>query len=258
VRSFIAAGAASEASIPAARRIVAVIAPHAGYAFSGPIAGHSYAAVAKRDFRTVIVLGPSHHVLRDKAALLGVDAYRTPLGDVPIAGDVVAALLKKAPDLFRIDPETFTGEHSVEVQLPFVQVAFPKARVVPVVVPALSAEKLDRIAEVLFRSFGTDSSVLVVASSDLSHFFAYDEAKKLDLAIADEIEHSDTRALLDNEEARRGPCGVAPIVITLDYLGRFDGSKAITRLAMKNSADTSDVGRDRVVGYGSFVLSRGK
>jgi AmmeMemoRadiSam system protein B len=253
VESFLSAGAKAP-PIEASRRIVALVAPHAGYVYSGPIAGVAYAAARTRPVRTVVVLSPSHHGRRPHVCALVADAYRTPLGQVPIARSVVEALLAQG-DLVREDESMFRPEHALDVQVPFIQVAFPTARIVPLIVPMMPRERLVLLGKRLHDAVGADPGTLVVASSDLSHFYDYDEARTIDDAIVSELERKDLTTVFDKHDVRRGPCGIAPIIATWSYVEQFGGPGIVHRLSVLSSGDTRPEGRDRVVGYAALALS---
>ncbi len=249
VRRFLGS-APPAAPLDPGSRLVGIITPHAGYVYSGAVAGRAWSLVARAGaVRTVVVLGPSHHRSRSTASTIDTDAYRTPIGDVPIAVDVVRALVGDGSGLVRMDPDVLAPEHSVDVQMPFIHVALPGARVVPIVVPFVSADRLEALAGVLFRVLPRDGSAIVAASSDLSHFFDYATAQEVDREIEAEIAAGDTAALLAHHDQRRGPCGVAPIVVLLSYAKHVAASSRVTTIERINSGDTSGGDKARVVGY---------
>lgn len=254
VETYLAAGTKKPRPIDASRRVVALIAPHAGYVFSGPVAGIAYASASK-DVRTVVLLSPSHHARRPHACLLGADAYRTPLGEVPIDRETVAKLDDQGKDLTGVEEAIFDSEHALDVHVPFVQVAFPQARLVPVIVPMMPRARLEALGAMLHEIVGSDPHALVVASSDLSHFYDYDEAREIDNAIVGEIEKSEVEKVLAGRDSRKGPCGAAPIVATLAYLSAFGKGAKVDRLQVLNSGDTRPSNRDRVVGYAAMVMT---
>jgi len=255
IKQYLDGGKSPENPIEPSRRVVALIAPHAGYVYSGPVAGFAYASVKSQDVRTVVVLSPSHHMRRPTACTLDADTYHTPVGDVPIAKDVVASLLARGADTVVVDQAIFAPEHALDVHIPFVHEALPHARLVPIIVPSLSLPRLQALAALLYETVGSDPRALIVASSDLSHFYDYEQAKRIDEQIATEIARRDVHALDEHHQERRGPCGVAPITVALDYLAKFGDGGAVTRLKLLNSGDTHPEGRDRVVGYLSAAMT---
>ncbi|WP_018866114.1 MULTISPECIES: AmmeMemoRadiSam system protein B [unclassified Thioalkalivibrio] len=220
----------------------ALIAPHAGYPYSGPVAASAYARIrplAGR-IRRVVLLGPSHRVPFHGIATTTVTAYRSPLGDVPVdhkALDTIAGL----PGVQALDV-AHGPEHSLEAHLPFLQVALGSFELVPLVVGDAPAEQ---VANVLERLWGGPET-LVVVSSDLSHFHDYATASRLDAATTRAIERLDEHAL-GPEQA----CGCRPLAGLL-RLARQRGL-AITTLDQRNSGDTAGP-RDQVVGYGAWML----
>lgn len=254
VESYLEQGK-KNASIPPDHRLVALVAPHAGYVYSGSVAGVAYAAAKHATVRSVVVLSPSHHGRRPHACTLDADAYGTPLGTMPIALSVVRALTSRGSDLVKVDESLFGPEHALDVHVPFLQVAFPEASLVPIIVPMMSRERLEGLGKLLHEVIGQDPTTLVVASSDLSHFYDYEQARLIDDAIVGELEREDVEAVLGKHDERRGPCGVAPIVAALSYLGGFGERGSVKRLQLLNSGDEHPEGRDRVVGYAALALT---
>ncbi|PIE06251.1 MAG: AmmeMemoRadiSam system protein B [Sorangium cellulosum] len=255
VEGYISSGHANAASADSDRRKIAIVAPHAGYVHSGSTAGVAYAAVSKLDIKTVVILSPSHHGRRNYACLLGADAYRTPLGLVAIAQDLVQALTKANANLLKVEEDLFQPEHAADVHIPFVQKTFPQARVVPIIVPMMPLKRLEQVGEVLHRVLAKNRQALVVISSDLSHFFEYEKAKGMDAAMVEEIERMDAIALVEKHDMRRGPCGLAPIVVSLAFLKGFGEGGKVTRLQVHNSGDVPGGDKEHVVGYPALVFS---
>lgn len=218
----------------------AVIAPHAGYAYSGPIAAAAFQALAGLPLARVLVLGPAHRVPVRGLALPGADAFATPLGEVPVDTEAAAAL----SDLPQVTtfPEAHGPEHSLEVELPFLQVLFPGVPVLPIVVGDADG---DEVAEVLDRLWGGPETAVVI-SSDLSHYLPYDVARRVDRGTADEI------LALEGPLHSRQACGAYPINgLLVAARGR---GMAPRLLDLRNSGDTAG-DRGRVVGYGAFAFS---
>ncbi len=223
----------------------ALIAPHAGYVYSGPIAGTAYAhwQALRGRVERVILLGPAHrHPVRGLAAPT-VDAFAGPLGAVPID----RAALQAVADLPQVvfDDRAHALEHALEVQLPFLQTVLGAFSLVPFAVGAATDAQ---VAEVLDRLWGGPETRVVI-SSDLSHFLDYDAATALDRQTAAAIERLDGPAL-EYETA----CGRVPIRGLL-ALGARRGL-SVRAVDLRNSGDTAG-DRDRVVGYGAFVVHTG-
>ncbi len=216
-----------------------LIVPHAGYVYSGPTAGRGYRLVAQSNFRRVVMLGPAHYVPFAGLALPGAEALDTPLGTVTVDPGGVAALL--ADSLVEESAAAHGREHSLEVQLPFLQVVAPGTPVVPLLTGAIAPwQGADVISPLL------DEESLLLVSSDLSHFYDAATARRLDAVTAAAIERLDGAAL-DRESA----CGRTAIQIALE-VARRNGFRAKT-LDLRNSADTAG-SPERVVGYGAFAL----
>ena len=219
----------------------ALIAPHAGYVYSGPIAASAYAhlAPARRKISRVVLLGPAHRVYVRGLALPGADAFATPLGDIALDRQALARLAA-LPQVSTL-PAAHALEHALEVQLPFLQAMLGEFALVPLVVGAARPEE---VAEALDLLWGGEET-LVVVSSDLSHYLGYDEAQRIDRATAQAI--LELSAELHPEQA----CGSAPLNGLL--LAAKRRGLASQLLDLRNSADTAgDPGR--VVGYGAFAL----
>jgi AmmeMemoRadiSam system protein B/AmmeMemoRadiSam system protein A len=222
----------------------ALIVPHAGYTYSGPVAARAYdeLSAARGAVRRVVLLGPAHRVAVRGLAAPGAEAFATPLGAVRIDREALRAV-RDLPQVVTSDP-AHAAEHSLEVQLPFLQKLLGDFSLVPLVVGMASVAE---VAEVIERLWGGPET-LVVISTDLSHYHAYEEARALDGATLERIGALATD--LDHEEA----CGATPLNGLL-VVARKRNLKP-NLLAAANSGDTAG-GKDRVVGYSSFALYEG-
>lgn len=220
----------------------ALIAPHAGYVYSGPVAASGYALLrpVAAAIRRVVLLAPAHRVPFRGLAVPSADALRTPLGDVPVDRGALQQVLD-LPQVNEFDL-AFEGEHALEVQLPFLQLVLDDFAVVPFVVGDASGED---VADVLRRLWG-DSDTLVVVSSDLSHYLSYQAAQRRDAATTHAIEE------LSAERIGYGDaCGRVPVQGLL-IVAREHGLQART-VDQRNSGDTAGP-KDRVVGYGAYAF----
>jgi AmmeMemoRadiSam system protein B len=218
----------------------ALIAPHAGYVYSGPIAARAYNRLgAARNIRRVVLLGPAHRVPLRGLAMPTVSAFRTPLGDIPLDSEAMDRLVD-LPQVACSD-DAHRLEHSLEVHLPFLQAQLGDFALVPLVV---GWSRVEDTAAVLDRLWG-GAETLVVVSSDLSHYHAYADACRRDAQTAERIERLEVP--LEGEQA----CGAHPLNGLL-YLAR-QRVLHVTRLDLRNSGDTAG-SRDRVVGYGAWAL----
>lgn len=219
----------------------ALIVPHAGHVYSGPIAASAYGLLrpfASR-YRRVVLLGPSHRVPLRGLGLPGVGAFATPLGLVPLDEEAVA-LAAECPAV-GVAPAAHAREHSLEVQLPFLQRVLPSFSLVPLTVGAASA---DEVAEVLERLWGGEETLIVI-SSDLSHYEGYDAGRLHDRATAARILALDGH--FDGEDA----CGCVPVQGLLASARRHHLAAELVDL--RSSGDTAG-DKDRVVGYGAFAF----
>jgi hypothetical protein len=238
------AGLIADAPAYAGDRAKALIAPHAGYLYSGKVAATAFAALQDiaETVARVVVIGPAHYVALRGIAVPTVDAFETPLGRVPVDRDALAALADLSCVVEADAPHA--PEHALEVELPFLQALLGPFALVPLVVGAAPPQE---VAEVLGRLWGGEET-LVVISSDLSHYHDYDTARRRDAATAAAIERGDwTQLGADNA------CGFRPVAGLLVEAARR--GLAAQRLALCNSGDTAG-GRDRVVGYGAWSFAQ--
>ncbi len=220
----------------------AMIVPHAGYIYSGPIAGSAYArlAPARGRIKRVVLLGPSHRYPLRGLAASNADGFSTPLGTVPLDRSAIEQIAHMRQ--VQLLDAAHAQEHSLEVQLPFLQVVLGDFNLVPLVVGEAPAED---VSEVLEKLWGGPETLIVV-SSDLSHYNDYRTAQKMDAAASKAIEQLKPEDL-DYEQA----CGRFPIMGLL-VSAKKHGLKAGT-IDLRNSGDTAGP-RDQVVGYGAYVF----
>jgi AmmeMemoRadiSam system protein B len=222
--------------------VKAIIAPHAGYIYSGPVAGTAYASLAGRagDIERVIVLGPCHRVAFPGVAASSAQSFDTPLGPVAVDRDKVASLCKEG--LAREFDHAYAQEHSLEVQLPFLKILFPEARIVPLLAGDENSELVEKVLEYLWG----EAETAIVISSDLSHYHDYATAQKLDRETAQAMEGLSPSGV-DREQA----CGSTGINGLLAFAR--NRKLTCTTLDLRNSGDTAGP-RNRVVGYGAFAV----
>lgn len=221
----------------------AIIAPHAGYIYSGPIAGSAFkpwqgqlAAVTR-----IILLGPAHTMAIAGLAGVSAAAFRTPLGDVPVDVDAMERL-RPLPQV-HIHDGAHSREHCLEVMLPFLQLLAPQVKIVPLVVGQSNGRE---VAEVLQTLWGGPETRIII-SSDLSHYYDYATAQKLDAATAQAIE-----TLQPEKLGSESACGRIPIQGLL-HQAQAHGLQAHT-VDLRNSGDTAGT-KDRVIGYGAFLFA---
>ncbi len=248
-------------------RVVGLIVPHAGYEFSGAVAAWAYKCLQGKSYDTVVILGPSHHVSHGGAAMSSADAWRTPLGEVPVDTALRAELASsKGPLAVNDVPHmTTTGEHCVEVQLPFLQTVLGEFRVLPITVCDFSPENCKAIGQALARAL-RGKNALLVASSDMSHYPAYDDANSCDEQMLQAIKTLDVDAVYkkDRELMDRGVpnlactmCGLGPVVAVM-VAARELGADKVVVLKHANSGDADPTTKGRCVGYGAVALCNSK
>jgi AmmeMemoRadiSam system protein B len=243
-------------------RLVALVSPHAGLRYSGPVAAHGYRLLRDRPASTVVLVGPSHRAAFDGVALFAGGAFETPLGRVPIAADIAAALLAADPAI-EDHPGVHRDEHSLEMQLPFLQHFTPNLRIVPLLMGSQSREEVDALAGALARTLA-GREVLLVASSDLSHYLPAVVANQVDARVVDQLARFDPDSLMDLLErghviegapASGGvACGGGPMVAVMKA-ARALGAARATVLKYGDSGDVGEHDKRRVVGYLSAALS---
>ncbi len=241
VREFLA-----DAAVPPLANVRAVIAPHAGYIYSGPTAGYAFKvweSVPQRP-RTIYLMGPAHYVYVSGIAVGRFRAFATPLGLVPVAEEMVDALLDRDGP-FVLANNAHLPEHALEVELPFLQEVFGNhMRIVPMLFGDVNPmEAVTALVELV----QSDPNALIVVSSDLSHYHDYWTARRLDTALLDAIVQGDI------ERAREGEaCGLLPILTLMGVAMRLGWQAHL--LDYRNSGDTAG-DKARVVGYAAVAYA---
>jgi AmmeMemoRadiSam system protein B len=230
--------------------IVGIVSPHAGYQYSGKTAAYAYNTLREKEYKTVFILSPSHHEYFPGISIYEGDAYSTPLGTVSLNKEVISVLTDNNSIIF----EGMAGhrnEHSVEVQIPFLQMILENFSIVPLVLGDQKKLYVDELARKLADVF--DENSLIVASSDLSHFYTKAEAHKLDSIVSERIAKFDFEGLqhdLENDVCEA--CGGGAIVALMETANLLNkkNSKILSR------SDSGDVSGDNseVVGYLSAVV----
>jgi AmmeMemoRadiSam system protein B len=239
------------AAPPPAGELTALIAPHAGLTYSGPVAGHAYRALQARRFDVAVLVGPSHYVPFEGVASSAADAFDTPLGPLAVAADVVADLAGESA-LIHDYPPAHAREHSIEMQLPFLARLMPEVLIVPLVMGSQTRSTIVELGEALARVL-TSRRALLVASTDLSHFHDAGTAALLDQCVIDRVSGFDAEGLLQALEQNPGhACGGGPMVSVM-LAARLLGAR---HAAVLRYADSGDVSGDKsaVVGYLAAAL----
>jgi AmmeMemoRadiSam system protein B len=233
--------------------VSAVIAPHAGMMFSGPVAAYSYqAAAASKPFDAAVLVGPSHFVAFDGVALYPDGAFETPLGPVAIDADLAEALREDCPVVHPFHA-AHRREHSLEMQLPFLKRLLPDLRIVPLLMGYQVRDTIAALGDAL-GALARDKRILLVASSDLSHYFGAATAKSLDARVEAAVAAFDADRLLalfeeypEGERGRYVACGGGP-VISVMQAARARGASASRVLRYMHSGEISG-DNSGVVGY---------
>ncbi len=250
---------ADAGDVKIAGKAIALVSPHAGYVFSGPVAGYAYAAVKDESFDTVVVVGS--HMPAKGASVLDVDYYQTPLGNVRVDEEVVKRLLERPQ--FSFDPRRH-GEHVIETQVPFLQVALKENfSIVAVALTDTEAEFVQEAALALAETL-KGRKMLLVASTDLTHYPPYQDAKEIDGKILETLKTLDGDKILRREEELMREyarvrnlecvmCGKAAVAVVVET-AKLLGADALEVLTYANSGDVPVGGKDSVVGYGAAVI----
>lgn len=239
-------------------KTIAIVSPHAGYEYSGRVAAYGYRLVAGRSYDAVVVISPSHTEYFSYASVFPGAAYRTPLGDIPVDRELAKLIASKGGDFVRFDGKGHEtrafqrSEHALEVQLPFLQVALGDFKLIPIVMGDQSAS----VAEALGKALGEalrGKNVLIVASTDLSHFHDDAEAKRLDGDFQRRLALFDPAGLLEALASKSAEaCGGGPVVSAMMAARTLGATKCVV-LKYANSGDvTGD--RSSVVGYLSAAM----
>jgi len=233
-------------------QIFAIISPHAGYQFSGPVAAYGFKLVQNQNIKTVIIIGFSHRKFFDGIAVYAKGAWRTPLGQIDIDETLADKIISANPRI-RFEPGLFDEENSIEMQIPFVQAALKDVRIVPIAFGTQGYGDAEILADVLAEALKGRDDYLIVASTDLSHYHPYEEANSIDRRLVATLTMMKGKTLYD--EAGAGICelcGVMPVTATLLTAEKM-GFDKIKILKYANSGDTFG-DKSKVVGYVSAAV----
>ncbi len=235
--------------------VVGIVAPHAGYIYSGKSAACAYNVLKDNtEFETVIILSPSHHEYFEGSSIYSGDAYKTPLGNVNINKAVAQYIVDNTQTIF-FGEEGHREEHALEVQLPFLQVISEYFDIVPIVIGDQSVEYLNELSNVLSEII--DDKTIIIASSDLSHFYSKSKASELDNKIVNRINNFEYPELYNDLVSQKsyacGGGGIVALMETADIIGH-------NKAEVLSHTDSGDVTNDdsSVVGYLSAVIYGGE
>jgi AmmeMemoRadiSam system protein B len=229
-----------------------VVVPHAGYMYSGAVAGKVYGKIIPPE--VAVILGPNHTGLGTECAIFPGDSFLTPLGEVKIEKKLVKALLEKVPFL-KEDSLAHTHEHSIEVQIPFLQYLNPIVKIIPICLGRLDISEIELLGDALGESvFEHDpEKVLIVASTDFSHYVPHDVAKQKDMLAIEEIKKLSEEGLLKVVlEENISMCGVIPVCVAIRACKKLGAEKGELIQYMTSGDVIQDY--SSVVGYGGLII----
>ena len=237
-------------------KIIGAIVPHAGYIYSGRVAGAVFSAMAAAD--TFIILGPNHTGLGKQFSLMSSGMWKTPLGDVEIDEELSKALLKNS-QILEEDDLAHRREHSLEVELPFLQYLFSrtgeKIKIVPIVIGGGNLSDYQKLGKELYQAVGqAKKKIVALASSDMTHYEAQEAAESKDKKALDKILNLDEKGLLDIiDEYNITMCGSAPVAVLLSYAKEMRAHTA--RLIKYETSAATSGDSSSVVGYAGVIIA---
>ncbi|MDP8262606.1 MAG: AmmeMemoRadiSam system protein B [Candidatus Ancaeobacter aquaticus] len=237
--------------------VVGVVAPHAGYAYSGQIAAYAFKPLQGKSYDTVVILGPNHTVYGfSDISVYKEGMFKTPLGMAHIDEDFTKKIIDSDPEKFVYEPDLHRKEHAIEVEIPFLQhVLKGDFKIVPVVMGDYSRETVEKLAHAIMKA-SVGKKVLIVASCDLSHDKDYKTACAMDKKAVDTIAGLDLDALESYGKNRKTEmCGYGPVMILM-YIAKSEGVSKGTVMKYANSGDVTGDKSGRIVGYASIVFSK--
>ncbi|MBW1785448.1 MAG: AmmeMemoRadiSam system protein B [Deltaproteobacteria bacterium] len=224
-----------------------IVTPHAGHIYSGHVAAHAYRLLETRSFKRVVMIGPSHRVRFRGASVNLQSGYRTPLGVVPVDLDAARKIAGASPEIQWV-PKAHAAEHSLEIQLPFLQTVLKQFQIVPILMGRQDMATCAALSDALVKILGKSSDTLILASTDLSHFHTSKEAKVLDTRFAERVRNFDPHGLArDLGAGVCEACGGGPVITMLLTVKQMGAD----RIRILDYADSGAVTGDhrRVVGY---------
>lgn len=234
------------ARIKVSGEIAGLVSPHAGYVYSGPVAAFAYKTVENQEFDDVIVIGPSHHYGFSGASVDTMAGRKTPLGKVAFDLDLGRKIIKENKNI-AYDPAAHSQEHSTEIQIPFLQTVLKKFKVVEIIMGTQDYNTCEMLAEAIFNAI-KNKKVLIVASSDLSHYHPQKEAEKLDNFVIEAIAKYDPEILYQRlSTGSCEACGGGPIITAMLITQRLGATKAKPLMYATSGNITGDY--SAVVGY---------
>lgn len=252
--------AAGEKQLPNKPRVL--ISPHAGYVYSGPVAAYGYKELKDEQYEAIVIISPSHVEYFEFAAIYSGDTYETPLGKISVAKDL-SRQLPTSDGLVRLADNGHTsrrferGEHALEVQLPFLQIVQPNTPIIPIILGTMDWKVIESLGTQVGKLLSAHD-ILVVISSDLSHYYTYGECQKIDQRLVNALQKLDARLFYRGLAAKDyEACGGGPICAGL-IAAKASGANQVTILKLANSGDSPYGDKSGVVGYLSAAIYQGK
>ena len=241
--------AASEGDLNISQ-VFGIVSPHAGYVYSGGTAAYGYNLLKNKNYRKVIIISPSHREYFPGSSIYNGDSYQTPLGVVDVDKEIAQKIVEGSKTIF-LGMEGHRQEHAVEVQIPFLQMILKDFKIVPIVMGDQGRVSVDDLADQIAKA--VDNETVIVASSDLSHFYSKKKAFELDSIVAKHISDFDYEQLQDDLDSRKcEACGGGPIVVLMKAASKLHKNKSM----LLHRSDSGDVSGDNseVVGYLSAAI----
>ena len=236
--------------------IIAIIVPHAGHLYSGRVAAHAYKLIKNKIFDRVIMIGPSHRFAFRGVSVNLQSGYRIPLGTVPVDKVLAEKIIHTSPQI-RWVPQAHAQEHSLEIQIPFLQTVLKNFKIIPIVMGQQDLQTSAALAASLTKIISPSEKTLLLASTDLSHYHDYNKALKLDSTFISYIKSNDPIGLAKAINAGKcEACGFGPVMTVMMTAQKLKAERTV----ILNYANSGDVTGDHssVVGYASAVLIRTK
>lgn len=234
-------------------RLLSLVVPHAGYMYSGQVAGYAYRVIQDMDWKRVIIIGPSHRGAFNGVSVNIQKAYETPLGIVPVDQEFGKRLIKSNPKIGFI-PSVHSIEHSIEIQIPFLQTVLKEISIVPVLMGRQDINTCKALSDALITTMASDGEkTLIIASTDLSHYHDYETAKKMDSIFINDLVRLDVDSLLKHlRDGKCEACGAGAVIAVMLY-AKKEGANLAQILNSSNSGDVTGE-KGRVVGYCSSAI----
>lgn len=235
-----------------AKKVYGLVAPHAGYLYSGGVAARAYRQIVGKQFDVIVVISPSHRIYFEEISVFNGAAYSTPLGEIAIDKTLAQAITQQHDQIIYSDMGHDIDEHALEVHLPFLQVVLEDFKLVPIVMGNQDRGNIEILTKALTETL-KDKNVLIVGSSDLSHYYSHSKATVMDNVIVDSVSNYEEDKLYDElQEGICEMCGSGPVITTMKACRNLGAEKSKV-LLYRNSGDvTGD--RSQVVGYMSAMF----